>query len=41
LALVPVGGLADFERLDPHRLGDVLELGRTKIGDREIEPPSP
>ena len=34
-----LGGLADFERIDPDRLGDVLELGRAEIGDREIEPP--
>ena len=33
------GGLADFKRIDPDRLGDVLELGRAEIGDREIEPP--
>ena len=32
-------GLADFERIDPDRLGDVLELRRAEIGDREIEPP--
>ncbi len=32
-------GLADFERIDPNRFGDVLELGRAKIGDRKIEPP--
>ena len=31
-------GLADFERIDPDRLGDVLELGRAEIADREIEP---
>ena len=31
--------LADFERIDPDRLGDVLELGRAEIGDSEIEPP--
>jgi hypothetical protein len=31
--------LADFEQLDPDRLGDVLELGRAEIADREIEPP--
>ena len=31
--------LADFERIDPDRLGDVLELGRAKIDDSEIEPP--
>ena len=33
------GGRADFKRIDPDRLGDVLELGRAEIGDREIEPP--
>ena len=27
------------ERIDPDRLGDVLELGRAEITDREIEPP--
>ena len=32
-------GDADLKRIDPHRLGDVLELGRPEIGDREIEPP--
>ena len=32
-------GCADVERIDPDRLGDVLELGRAEIGDREIEPP--
>ena len=31
--------LADFERIDPDRLGDVLELRRAEIGDGEIEPP--
>ena len=30
---------ADLKRIDPDRFGDVLELGRTEIGDREIEPP--
>ena len=30
--------LADFERIDPNRLGDVLEFGRAEIVDREIEP---
>jgi hypothetical protein len=30
---------ADLQRIDPDRLGDVLELGRPKIADREIEPP--
>ena len=30
--------LADFERIHPERLGDVLELRRAEIGDRKIEP---
>ena len=30
---------ADFERIDPDRVGNVLELGRAEIGDREFEPP--
>jgi hypothetical protein len=30
--------VADFERIDPDRLGDVLELFRAEIADREIEP---
>ena len=34
-----VGGLADVKRIDPDRLGDVLELGRAEVADREIEPP--
>ena len=34
-----LGGLADIKRIDPDRLGDVLELGRAEIGDGEIEPP--
>ena len=29
---------ADLKRIDPNRLGDVLELGRAQIGDRKIEP---
>ena len=29
---------ADLQRIDPDRLGDVLELGRAEIGDRQIEP---
>ena len=33
------GGRADLERIDADRLGDVLELGRAEIDDREIEPP--
>ena len=32
-------GRADIERIDPDRLGDVLELGLAEIADREIEPP--
>ena len=32
------GCLADFERIDPDRLGNVLELGWAEIADREIEP---
>ena len=32
------GGRADLQRIDPDRLGDVLELRRAEIGDREIEP---
>src|SRR5271167_3899421 len=32
-------GDADSQRIDPDRLGDVLELGRAEIADREIEPP--
>ena len=35
----PRAWLADFERIDPDRIGDVLELGLVEIGDREIEPP--
>ena len=31
--------LAHFERIDPNRIGDVLELRRPKIGHGEIEPP--
>jgi hypothetical protein len=30
--------LADFERIGPDRLGDVLELRWAEISDREIEP---
>ena len=33
-----LGGDADLQRIDPDRLGDVLELGQAEIGDREIEP---
>ena len=32
-------GHADLQRIGPHRLGDVLELRRAEVGDREIEPP--
>ena len=34
-----LGGLADVKRIDPDRLGDVLELRRAEIADGEIEPP--
>ena len=34
-----MGGDADLQRIDPDRFGDVLELRRAEIGDREIEPP--
>ena len=33
-----LGRLADFQRIDPDRLGDVLELGRAEITDLQIEP---
>ncbi len=29
---------ADLQRIDPDRLGDVLELGVAEIADREVEP---
>ena len=32
------GGLANFERIDADRLGDILELRRAEIADLEIEP---
>src|ERR1700722_14590942 len=32
-------GLADVERIDPDRLGDVLELSRAEIDHAEIKPP--
>jgi hypothetical protein len=32
-------GDADLQRIDPYRLGDVLELGRAEIANRQIEPP--
>ena len=32
-------GDADLKRIDPNRFGDVLELGRAKVADREIEAP--
>ena len=31
--------LADFERIGPDRLRDVLQLGWAEVGDGEIEPP--
>ena len=34
-----LGGLADLQRIDPDRLGDVLEFVRAEVADREIEPP--
>ena len=34
-----LGRLADFERIDVDRLGDVLELGLAEIADLKIEPP--
>ena len=34
-----LGGDADLKRIDPDWFGDVLELGRAEIGDREVEPP--
>ena len=33
-----LGGDADLQRVNPHRLGDVLELGRAEVCDREIKP---
>src|ERR1700722_16165080 len=30
--------LADVERINPDRLGDVLELGLAEVGDRQIKP---
>ena len=39
LGVATFGGLrAYFQRIDPHGLGDVLELGRTEIADCETEP---
>ena len=32
------GRVAGFQRIDPDRLGDVFELLRAEVGDREIEP---
>ena len=34
-----MGRDADLQRIDPDRLGDVFELGRAEIVDREIETP--
>ena len=31
---------ADFERINPDRLGNVLELGKAEIADRKFEPRS-
>ena len=33
-----LGGDADLKRVNPNRLGDVLELGGTEIADLEVEP---
>ena len=33
-----MGRLADLKRIDPDRLGDVLELLRAEIVDRKVEP---
>ena len=38
-ASLPWTRRADFKQIDPDRFGDVLELGRTEIGDGKIEPP--
>jgi hypothetical protein len=35
-----LGGDADLQRINPDRLGDILELGRAKIADRKIKPRS-
>jgi hypothetical protein len=32
-----MGQRADFQRIDPHWLGDVLELGRSKIAHLQVE----
>ncbi len=34
-----LGGLGDINRIDPNRLGDVLELGRAEVRHRQVEPP--
>src|SRR5271165_6696145 len=34
-----LGGLAHVQRIDPDRLGDVLELRGAEVADSEIEPP--
>ena len=33
-----LGRDADLQRIDPHRLGDVLELGVAEVADGEVEP---
>ena len=35
----PRAGCADFQRVGPHRLGNVLQRHRAEIADLEIEPP--
>ena len=34
-----LGGHADLERIDPDRLGDVLQFLEAEIADRQVEPP--
>src|SRR5271166_1920943 len=34
-----LGGLADLKRIDPDRFGNVLELHRAEVRDRQIEAP--
>ena len=36
---VRLSRIADVQRIDPDRFGDVLELGRAEVPDGEIEPP--
>ena len=34
-----LGGDADLQRINPDRIGDVLELSLAEVGDRQIKPP--